>query len=151
MVRILFTGSRAHQKPIEAFDAICYFLSEIAERHPQPLRLVNGYCKTKKVDLSLGFKSVDEMIFENFEDDDVFIPENHPAEWNVYGNAAGMIRNRFMIDLGATYGLALPQGSSPGTRNCCLYARNAGIPMCLIESEDLSDHVEIINNYFKEL
>ncbi|MGW9170116.1 SLOG family protein [Streptomyces decoyicus] len=51
------------------------------------------------------------------------------ADWGRYGNAAGPIRNREMVDLGADICVAFPLGPSFGTRNCMKLARQAGIPV----------------------
>lgn len=56
-----------------------------------------------------------------------FVLESHPAQWNVHGKAAGPIRNKEMVDLGADLMLAFPRGSSRGTRGCMQLAAEAGI------------------------
>jgi len=56
-----------------------------------------------------------------------FVLEAHPAQWNVHGKAAGPIRNKEMVDLGADLMLAFPRGSSRGTRGCMTLADKAGI------------------------
>ena len=53
----------------------------------------------------------------------------HPADWDKHGKAAGMIRNREMVALGADICLAFPIGRSPGTRACIREAQRAGIPV----------------------
>lgn len=55
--------------------------------------------------------------------------EVHPAEWGKYGKAAGPIRNKHMVDLGADICLAFPVGDSHGTRGCMSLAEEAGIPV----------------------
>ena len=56
-----------------------------------------------------------------------FTLEPHPAQWSVHGKAAGPIRNKEMVDLGADLVLAFPRGSSRGTRGCMKLAAEAGI------------------------
>lgn len=56
-----------------------------------------------------------------------FVLEAHPAEWNVHGKAAGPIRNKEMVELGADLVLAFPRGQSRGTRGCMKLAAEAGI------------------------
>ena len=53
--------------------------------------------------------------------------EPHHAQWGRYGKAAGPMRNREMVDLGASVCLAFPLGASRGTRGCMELARAAGI------------------------
>lgn len=52
--------------------------------------------------------------------------EAHPARWDVYGKAAGPVRNREMVELGADLMLAFPVGESRGTRGCMQLAREKG-------------------------
>lgn len=53
--------------------------------------------------------------------------EAHPADWETHGNAAGPIRNKHMVSLGAAYCIAFPGGS--GTAHCKRLAKVAGIPV----------------------
>lgn len=55
--------------------------------------------------------------------------EPHPANWKLSGRAAGVLRNGYMIDLGADLCLAFPLGESRGTRDCMRRAEAAGIPV----------------------
>jgi hypothetical protein len=55
--------------------------------------------------------------------------ERHPANWRQLGKAAGMIRNQFMVDLGADICLGFPGPSSRGTIHCMDRARAAEIPV----------------------
>lgn len=55
--------------------------------------------------------------------------EAKPADWGLYGNAAGRVRNAAMVQRGADLCIAapLPDGRSPGTRDCMRRAAAAGI------------------------
>lgn len=53
--------------------------------------------------------------------------EEYAANWALYGNAAGGVRNQHMVSLGANVLVAAPLGKSPGTRDCMARARKAGI------------------------
>jgi hypothetical protein len=53
--------------------------------------------------------------------------EAHPADWATHGTAAGPIRNKHMVSLGAAYAVVFPGGS--GTAHCRRLALNARIPV----------------------
>ena len=58
-----------------------------------------------------------------------------PAEWHVYGNAAGPRRNQQMIDDGKPdYVIAMPGGS--GNSDMIRRARKAGIPTYVFDEDD---------------
>ncbi|MFD4740584.1 DUF2493 domain-containing protein [Streptomyces virginiae] len=54
--------------------------------------------------------------------------EVHYADWNI-GRAAGPIRNRTMVNLGADVCLAFIHGRSRGASHCAHIAKLAGIPV----------------------
>lgn len=54
--------------------------------------------------------------------------EAHPAQWDLYGKAAGHIRNKEMVDLGATLCISFPTPESIGTYDCMKQAKAAKIP-----------------------
>lgn len=59
--------------------------------------------------------------------------EPHLADWEMYGNRAGYVRNREMARRGADLCLAFWDGDSPGTRNMIGLCREQGIPVEIIE------------------
>jgi len=58
--------------------------------------------------------------------------EPHPAEWDVYGKAAGAIRNKEMAEGGAKLCLAFWDGLSSGTLDMINQAVKRGIPVEVI-------------------
>lgn len=59
-----------------------------------------------------------------------------PADWNRYGKAAGMIRNKQMLEEGKPeLVLAFWDGESRGTQNMIDLATKAGVPVRVIKSE----------------
>lgn len=72
--------------------------------------------------------------------------EEFPADWGRYGKAAGMIRNKAMVDSGVDrvivfYGPNPASGCgrrSAGTANTEDYARSKGIPVDAYYEEDLT-------------
>ncbi|SRR6266487_431840 len=61
--------------------------------------------------------------------------EEHKPLWNVYGNAAGPIRNGKMLDRNPDYVLAFWDGKSPGTRDLIEQATGRGIRIQIINPE----------------
>lgn len=53
--------------------------------------------------------------------------EAYPALWDDFDKAAGPIRNKYMVQLGADVCLAFPTPSSRGTISCMKLAQAAGI------------------------
>lgn len=54
--------------------------------------------------------------------------ERHPARWNPLRRAAGPIRNREMVYIGADMCIGFLREASKGTTGTLLLAREAGIP-----------------------
>lgn len=117
--RFLVTGSR------HCTDEHARLVCEVLDRAAVPARLakrpivvVHGRCPKGGVDL------VAHRWAENAPDAD---PEPHPANWDLYGKAAGMIRNGEMVDLGADRCFGFPAPDSRGTWDCIHKAAKAGI------------------------
>lgn len=66
-----------------------------------------------------------------------FRVEAYHADWDAYGKAAGPLRNKEMLDAGADAVFAFvdkPLVESRGTANMVKIAREAGIPVVVIET-----------------
>jgi hypothetical protein len=59
--------------------------------------------------------------------------EVHPADWDAYGKRAGFIRNKEMVGMGADLCLAFWNGKSMGTQHAIFAAKDAGIPVEVVE------------------
>lgn len=64
--------------------------------------------------------------------------EIHEANWDLYGKAAGPIRNQEMLDKDPEFVLAFHDQleKSKGTRNCVKEAEKREIPVILLQSQE---------------
>jgi hypothetical protein len=116
-LRILVTGSRDWDDwaPVsEAFTGIC----------GSQVTVVHG-----------GARGADEMADTEASLRGCTI-EIHRADWNKHGRAAGLIRNREMVDAGADICLAFIRNKSRGATHCADYAESRGIPVRRFIIED---------------
>lgn len=60
--------------------------------------------------------------------------EIHRANWQKHGKAAGPIRNRAMVELGADLLVAYPLPGGRGTQDCIKQAVKAGIPTIVYDA-----------------
>ncbi|SEC67707.1 Uncharacterised protein (plasmid) [Tsukamurella tyrosinosolvens] len=115
-MRILITGSRFWSDRAAVETALRYVAAGLV---PEAVTVVHGACPYGGADTIAGDIAarwgcaVDE----------------HPADWDMFGKAAGPIRNQEMVDLGADVCLAFPETGSRGTWDCVRRAENAGIPV----------------------
>lgn len=107
--RLLITGSREWSD----WDTIRHAL---AMRYQPDIVLVTGACPR-------GADAIAECVWRNFGG----TVERHPADWTAHGKAAGHIRNKAMVDLGADECLAFILNASPGATGCADFAEKAGI------------------------
>ena len=115
MKRILVTGSRdwedAHIIETELTKAWKRF------GFPDEIVLVSGNCPT-------GADHIAEQIWSMMG----LQTELHPANWTKYGKAAGPLRNREMVALGADLCLAFIKNNSRGATHCLTLAQEDDIP-----------------------
>lgn len=114
-MRILITGSRKWTDYTTIFNA----LEKYNHNHTanDPVIVISGNAK--------GADTLAEKAARNLK----YRLELYPADWNKYGKAAGMIRNRQMIQTGIDICLAFPTKESIGTWGCMREAKKAGIPV----------------------
>lgn len=114
--RVLVTGSREW----DDMQELRYALIHAAALRLDSVVIVHGACPS----------GADAMAAEWARDYGVQA-EEHPADWDGCGKAAGFIRNAEMVSLGADLCLAFyKQGAgNKGTHHCASQAEKAGIPV----------------------
>lgn len=142
--RLLFSGSRVHDDPA----LIAVRLDQAAAGHDQ-VTLVHGRCDPRtRTAAYIAEHGTDRVPWDVAVAHPEYGPflggdwhahwhavargwtvEEHPADWVLYGKAAGGIRNQRMVARGADRLVAAPVGASPGTRDCIRRAKAAGIPV----------------------
>lgn len=113
--RVLVTGSRRWQD----HDAIQEALADAVRDLPadQEIVIVHGGCWGT------------DQIADNWARKYGTTVEVHEADWDRYRRAAGPIRNREMVNLGADICLAFIRSESRGATHCAHLAEQAGIPV----------------------
>lgn len=112
-MRLLITGSR-DWTDYALLDRWLFAAWSHLGKNPDCV-LVSGACPT----------GADAMAEEIWAENNLLV-ERHPAEWSVYGKAAGFRRNAEMVDLGADLCVAFIKNSSRGathTRDLAIKAR----------------------------
>lgn len=114
VARLLITGSRYFNNAGLMHAAISDAVSTL-----------RGFGFTRIVLVHGGARGAD-MLAEHIGRGMGLEIEAHPARWDVFGRAAGPVRNREMVGLGADLVLAFPVGESHGTRGCMRFAVERG-------------------------
>jgi hypothetical protein len=111
--RILVTGSREWVD----WRTVTTALIEAAEGEPRPVTVVHGCARGADFIAAQAARKLGWEV------------EDHPADWNRHGKAAGFRRNAEMVALGADICLAFIRDGSRGATHCAETARKAGIPV----------------------
>lgn len=126
MTRILVTGSRRYGDELVVGAALCWVIGEhtgltFISSTDEPRM---GWAGVTVVHGAVpGLDTLAGRIAASWG----VTVEEHPADWDRYGRAAGHRRNAGMVALGAGVVLGFPLGASPGTRGCVKMAGEAGI------------------------
>lgn len=128
--RLLITGSRVHQWTAYDSQALLIAVRDIVDKTQKNPVIVHGGATGADTEAALH----GQRLF-NLQ------AEVHRADWKKYGRAAGPIRNKQMVELGADLCLAFPDHpkgeGSRGTWNCVDLAQQAGIPVLVVWGQRL--------------
>lgn len=115
-MRVLITGSRIWTD----VQFIQEKLDEVLSENPSGFVLVHG----------AAHRGVDYIAMRwgsSFKQPSPIILEPHPARWQEYKKAAGLLRNKEMVETGIDLCLAFIRDQSRGATHCATLAREAGI------------------------
>lgn len=128
-IRVLVTGGRDYTDRAAVTRALSHLGANfIFGALPEEITLVHGDCKRYLPDGSIDLDRSADQLAAQEADQLGWQTEPHEAKWDQYGRkAAGPIRNKHMVSLGAHYLVAFPGGE--GTKNCKRLAKAAGIPV----------------------
>jgi len=119
-MRVIVCGGRDYNNQKRVFDV----LDALRKQYICRIILVHGAAKGADF-LAGSWARLARIRAEGVEE------EPHPADWNKHGKAAGMIRNREMLEAGAELVIAFPGGR--GTANMVSIAEKAGVPVRRID------------------
>lgn len=121
MRRVLVTGSREWGEAHHVYSALAKQVIEYGE-----ITVVHGDCPTG-ADLHARKWAQDRIKLGMQQGFAIVRHEAYPALWDDFDKAAGPIRNKYMVQLGADVCLAFPTSTSRGTISCMKLAQAAGI------------------------
>lgn len=127
-MRILITGSRDWNSISDVFRLI----ETIAHIYnPIEVTVVHGACPTGADYMAHQWVGVARTLMPY-----TIIEEAHPASWKEFGRAAGPIRNREMVEMGADICLAFIRNNSKGASMTAKFAEEAGIKVYIVKVND---------------
>lgn len=119
MKRILVTGSRAWSNPTFIQEGIYSAMKMFGIE--EEFVVVHGG--------ALGADTMAQYAVTMLSKEGYQISEEiHLPDWSHYGRRAGIVRNEYMVDLGADVCLAFIRNNSPGASHCAAYSQESGIP-----------------------
>ncbi len=89
--------------------------------------------------ISGGCSGIDQLGEMYAEDNDLKM-QRYPAQWKIYGKAAGPKRNREMVAI-ADMVIAFPKKSGRGTKSLISYANKKGIPVIINDITDVEKNI----------
>lgn len=127
-MRILITGSRDWESISDVFRLI---ETMALIYNPTEVTIVHGAAPAGADHMAHQWVEVAKNIMPY-----TIIEEAHPASWEEFGKAAGPIRNREMVDIGADLCLAFIRNNSKGATMTAKFAEEAGIKLYIVKVND---------------
>jgi predicted Fe-Mo cluster-binding NifX family protein len=144
--RVIVSGSRIFREK----KVLELVLEELQKEHPN-LLIIEGEAKGADV-MARDWAQENGVPFEKY-------PVTK-ADWEAKGKAAGVIRNKQMLDTGADLVIAFPVGQAKGTNNMIKIARKAGVEVRVYRTGPINElgkkckrggmSVERMLEYFKD-
>ena len=126
MTRLLVTGSRDYTDYETVSRGMTVAIETLVKNHPEDkvITLVHGAAKGAD-SLADNFMYRARKVMASYGY--TIVIEPHAADWEKWGKAAGPIRNKEMVALGADICVAFIRNQSRGASHCRDLARAAGI------------------------
>jgi hypothetical protein len=132
-MRVLVTGSRTWDRPDVIEACLDIIANEAAAAGVQRMVVVHG-CAQGADMFADRWTRRDGHPLE-------VVAERHPANWSRDGRAAGIYRNRRMVEAGADVCLAFVRDGSRGAEHCIRAAEEAAIAVQRLDYEHLPERV----------
>ena len=127
-MRILVTGSRDWEDLNVVYRVLTTLVATHGLLRPIGPTVRSRYDMTGWVIVHGACPTGADAFADAFARGNQIAVERHPADWERHGKAAGPIRNREMVELGADLCLAFIRNRSRGASGCAALAEAAGIP-----------------------
>ena len=111
MIRVVIAGSRTYENYAEAKRYIDKILQQIGSE--KTFIFLSGGCRGA------------DMLGERYANEMGYAIERYPAQWDKYGKAAGLKRNKTMAEK-CDCAICFWDGKSKGTKAMIAYAQKAG-------------------------
>jgi hypothetical protein len=134
--RILFSSSRTWDRQDVIWDALDILAKAAFESGYERVVVVHGACKTGGDMMADAWARDRRRLWP-------ITAERHPADWSAHKRRAGFVRNMAMVHLGADVFLGCIRDMSPGASGCAELAERAGIPVKVIDYDDIADAAEV--------
>jgi len=147
-MRVIVTGSRTWDRKDVIWTALDILATEAAKIGEPQLVVAHGACWPRRDDETglLPQRSADYLADLWVRRGGHPLPvlrDAMPAKWREHHRAAGHLRNKALVEKGGDVVLAFIRDASPGTQDCIRLAERAGIPVQVIDYDDIADAAEV--------